>query len=314
MSETAVKDQDAIIQSAWEEQARWSETANSLKADLVKWQKLAAVAGILGAFLEILAASIANLGESWLWLRAPIALAGAAILAVVPYVVKTKTSRDQLSSWVRARSASEALKETIYRYLVRASVPELKSTPSDLIKSKRAISDKVSDLNVYAASIQPRKKARPLALRIDEYIDLRVNDQIDNFYRPKSRLNSLASRRFHNWVFWLSLLAVIMGALSGAEISASHPWLSALGPWVAVVTTASAAVTAHLAASRFDHQAMIYYSTADRLTNLRDEWLVMPDRLDPDIIGRFIDDCEHAISTENEAWLAKWSEDTLKGK
>lgn len=158
MSETAVKDQDAIIQSAWEEQARWSETANSLKADLVKWQKLAAVAGILGAFLEILAASIANLGESWLWLRAPIALAGAAILAVVPYVVKTKTSRDQLSSWVRARSASEALKETIYRYLVRASVPELKSTPSDLIKSKRAISDKVSDLNVYAASIQPRKR------------------------------------------------------------------------------------------------------------------------------------------------------------
>lgn len=104
------------------------------------------------------------------------------------------------------------------------------------------------------------------------------------------------------------------GCTIGSRDLSKSPMALCSWPWVAVVTTASAAVTAHLAASRFDHQAMIYYSTADRLTNLRDEWLVMPDRLDPDIIGRFIDDCEHAISTENEAWLAKWSEDTLKGK
>ncbi len=105
------------------------------------------------------------------------------------------------------------------------------------------------------------------------------------------------------------MLAVILGALSGAAIAAGLPKLFALGPWAAVVTTASAAVAAHLAASRFDYQTVLYFRTADRLKSLRDEWLATSNRLDPAIVARFVDDCEHAISAENEAWLAKWNAD-----
>ena len=83
--------------------------------------------------------------------------------------------------------------------------------------------------------------------------------------------------------------------------------LSVLDPWVTVVTTVSTAIMAHLTASRYDHQAMTFYGTADHIIGLRDEWLANSKRLDPACVAKFVDDCEHAISTEHEAWLADWT-------
>jgi len=41
-----------VIESAWRDQAIWSETANRFKRELGKWRNVAAVAGVLGAILE----------------------------------------------------------------------------------------------------------------------------------------------------------------------------------------------------------------------------------------------------------------------
>jgi hypothetical protein len=141
MSETTVLDPGSIIESAWTDQARWSKTADNLKAEIVRWRNLAALAGVLGAFLEVLAASLMDFGDSWFWPRALMALSGAVILSVVPFVVKTKTSNDQVRAWVRARTTSEALKEVIYRYLIRAAPFESYSTPLDLIKRCQALKE-----------------------------------------------------------------------------------------------------------------------------------------------------------------------------
>ena len=293
-----------VVESAWRDQAIWSETANRLKAELTTWRFRAAVAGVLGAFLETLAAALAG---RWWWLRALIALVGAVILAVVPYMLRTKASKDRVRDWVRARSVSEALKESIHRYLVGTPPFGSGSSPADLVKRCQALKDKVQDLSAHAASIDPPRKERPLTLTVDDYIEKRVNDQLKGYYRPKGRENALAAKRLHNLEFYLGLLAVVMGAIAGAAAAARLPELSALSPWVAVVTTAGAAVTAHLAASRYDHAAMTYFSTADRLIGIRDEWLSTPNRLESARVAKFVDDCEHAISTENEAWLAEWT-------
>jgi hypothetical protein len=303
----APPDAQQIVESAWRDQAIWSEVANRLKGELSRWRYRAAAAGVLGAFLETLAATLAASGESWRWLHALIALAGAVILAVVPYVLRTKASKDRVREWVRVRSASEALKEVIYRYLVGAPPFGSASSPADLIKRCQTVKEKVRDLNIYAASIEPPRKARPLALTADGYVESRVNDQVERFYRPKGREKALAAKRLHDLEFGLGLLAVVMGAMASAAAATGFTQLSALGPWVAVVTTAGAAVTAHLAASRYDHEAITYFGTADRLIGLRDEWRVTPNRLDSTCVARFVNDCEHAISTENEAWLAEWT-------
>lgn len=304
---TKILDERQIVESAWRDQAIWSETANRLKYDLTKWRNRAAFAGVLGAFFTTLAAALVELDDKWILLRASIALSGAVILSVVPYVARTKASKDRVREWVRARSASEALKETIYRYLIGASPFGADSSPADLIKHTLEIKEKVRDLNIHTTSIEPQLKARPLALTIDDYVERRVNDQIDRYYRPKGGENAHAAKRLHDLEFMLGMLAVVMGALASAAVAMRLPELSGLGPWVAVVTTATAAVTSHLAASRYDHQAMTYLGTADRLAGLRDEWLANPNRLDSAIVAQFVDNCEHAISTENEAWLAEWS-------
>ena len=296
-----------VVESAWRDQAIWSETANRLKAELAKWRKWAAVAGVLGAFLETLAGALTGLDKEGWWLRSLIALAGAIILAVVPYVLRAKASKERVREWVRARSVSEALKETIYRYLVGVPPFGSGSSPADLIQRGQAIKEKVRDLIALAASVEPPRKERPFALTVDEYVNTRVNDQIERYYRPKGRENAFAAKKLHNLEFFLGLLAVVMGALASAATATRLMELSLLGPWVAVVTTAGAAVTAHLAASRYDHQAITYFGTADRLIGLRGEWLASPNRLDPACVAKFVDECEHAISTENEAWLAEWS-------
>lgn len=216
-------------------------------------------------------------------------------------------SKDQLGKWVRARSASEALKKVIYRYIVGAPPFGAASSPADLIKQSQAVKEKVQDLYIYTASIEPPRKECPLMLTADGYVESRVNDQVERFYRPKGREKALAAKRLHDLEFGLGLLAVVLGAMASAAVATRLTQLSVLGPWVAVVTTASAAVTAHLAAVRYDHEAMTYFGTANRLIGLRDEWLVNPNRLDPTCVARFVDECEHAISTENEAWLAEWN-------
>jgi hypothetical protein len=306
MSE-ATLDSQQIVDSAWQDQAIWSETANRLKIQLTTWRKSAAIAGIIGAFLETLVASMTGLGLSWLWIRTILALLGAIILAAVPYILKTKVSNDQVIKWVRARSVSEGLKETIYRYLLRVPPFGPASTPADLIKDCQILKNNVEDLGEDAATVSPRRKERPLTLTIDEYIENRVNDQIEHYYRPKAQENALAAKKLHGLEFFLGLLAVILGAIAGAATATGLPELSTLSPWVAVVTTAGAAVTAHLAASRYDHQAMIYFSTANRIKGVRDAWLATSDRLESGRIAKFVDDIEHAISTENEAWLAGWT-------
>lgn len=310
MNETAAAlGERQIVESAWQDQAIWSETAGRLKAGLVKWRIRAAVAGVLGALLETLAGSLSGLDAHWAWVRAAIALAGAVVLAVVPYVVKTKTSKERIREWVRARSVSEALKETIYRYLVGAPPFGPGTSPAELVKRCQAVKEKARDLIAHAAAAAPVRKDRPLSLSIDAYVEKRVDDQIERYYRPKGRQNALAAKKLHNVEFWLGLLAVVMGAIAGAAAAAELSRLALIAPWVAVLTTVGAAVTAHLAASRYDHSAMTYYGTADRLTGLRNEWLANPSRLDPVCAAKFVDDCEHAISTENEAWLAEWTLD-----
>jgi hypothetical protein len=307
MSKTSTGPNDQpIVKSAWHDQALWSEVGNQLKSQLTKWRLRATVAGVLGATLETLAAFLPDMGPKLSWIPSVLALSGAAVLAVVPYVIKTKVSKERVNEWVRARSASEAIKETIFRYLVGVVPFSSDRSPKALLKSVQAIKDKVQDLALYAAISKPKLKERPLELDVYGYIEKRVDDQI-GYYKPNAKKNAEAADKLHNAEFWLGLAAVIMGACGSKAGDGSFSWLANLGPWVAVVTTASAALTAHIAASRFDHLAMTYFATAERLKGYRNEWYADENKLDPNRIAEFVDDCEHAISTENEAWLVGWT-------
>lgn len=295
-----------IVRSAWLDQARWSKTAEGLRRGLGRWRMIAAVGGVLGALLSTLAAALPN-ETRFEPVRAGLALAGAVLLGIVAVILRTQVSRERIQAWVRARSAAEALKEEIYRFLVGAT-PYGPDRSGQLFEQRRlAHKAKVSDLNLEAASVNPSQDTdRPIGiLTVEEYIHDRVNGQIDGYYAIKARENAKVAKRLRNLEFILLLVAAALGVLAAGTVGA--PGLSALGSWVAVLTTAGAAVTTFLAAGRYDLQAITYYGTADRLTAVRNAFLVDPNNRDQARLSKFVDDIENAISSENEAWLAGWS-------
>jgi len=299
----------SLAESAWHDQAVWSEAANQLGTDLSQWRFRAAVAGVVGAVCETLAGSLANVAAAPLWLGAGVALLGAVILALVPYIAKTRVSKDQARQWVRARAASEALKSEIYRFLVGAP-PYGENHDANQFNTKREeILKRVTDLNEKAAQVDPPHRDRPLSLTYDGYLKERLDGQIDGYYLPQGRANALKSRQIHQLEFGLGVLAVIMGALVSAGPAVGLPWLAGLGGWVAVVTTASAAVTAHLASARYDQNAITYFGTANQLRLRRDNWNADALRMQPDHFQKFADDVESIIAAQNTAWLLDWTKE-----
>jgi hypothetical protein len=312
MSASPANDASKVIESAWHDQAVWSAVAGAINDSIRRWRKTAAIGAVLGVLCTALAGSLANQA-----LRMPLTVLGVLLLAVVPYVQRIKVTPEQTRAWTRARNVSELLKEAIYRHLMGLTpvdpVPE-GATPLDprspvaLLRRCRNIRAEVGDLATLAAATQVAPRERPVALTLDGYIDARVNQQIEHYYYPRARENAQAAQMLRSAEFALGLLAVALGALSGSdELMKSLPALSSLAPWVGVVTTAGGAVTAHLAASRYDHSAATFFATGERLRGLRDEWLAAPAPDDATRVAQFVDDIERAISAENEAWVTDWN-------
>src|SRR4051794_21290074 len=99
----------ALVETA-DRQSLWSATAGSLKRRVESARGLTFAFSILGALLAALA------GQFHDPLRLYFATAGAGVLAVVSFVASRLLGGNQVTSWLRARTASEALKREAYRY------------------------------------------------------------------------------------------------------------------------------------------------------------------------------------------------------
>ena len=75
---------------------------------------------------------------------------------------------------------------------------------------------------------------------------------------------------------------------------------------MAVLTTVGAAITAHIAAARYEHLVISYLSTARQLRSLLRGWEGRSHKT-PEEAGRLVRECEDVISRENESWMAAWS-------
>jgi hypothetical protein len=296
----------AIVESAWQDQVRWSMTASRLKSRLGLARVLTSVGGVTGALLDTIAAAIgendpANIKS----LQAPLAIIGAVILAASAYVLRTQLSQDRVQAWIRARSVSEALKEETYRFLVGATPYAGGRDPKAFEENLEKLKSGAADFSREVAAIpEPAVKGRPVTpMTVADYIDDRVNGQMNRYYYPRAKWNSDRGNLFRNVEFVLGALAVVIGAVAASDFIR----IPILGSMVAVVTTATAAVTAFLVAGRYDYQAISYFGTAERLKALKNGFVGTART--PEATSAFVDKCEQAISSENEAWLASWSKD-----
>jgi Protein of unknown function (DUF4231) len=166
----------ALAETA-DRQSLWSSTAGVLKrrVEIARWVTFAC--SILGALLAAIASQLNDPPRMYF------AIAGAVLLAVVSFVTSRLLGGLQVTNWLRARTASEALKREAYKYAtsVRPYDDPLKRDSALNIERERIERD-VDDLLASAVSSAKADSAPRRKLSRDEYVAGRVREQIERYY------------------------------------------------------------------------------------------------------------------------------------
>jgi hypothetical protein len=282
----------SLLGEAWGLHRVWSQVAGRLKARIDRARDAGLVLGILGAVLGVVATQV---GTDVVGGRLLAVVAGVAV-GLVP-LVRRGASQVVVRTWTRARSVSEGLKSEVYAYLSGGSAYEGEARDRVLAARTRDIVASVGDVIGAAAGVSPDGRPLPAVDGIDSYVRVRVGGQIDGYYRPRAAAYARRLGWFRRVEATLGAAGVVVAVLVGTG------GVAAVGAWVAVVSTLAAAVAAHAGAARYDHQIVEFERTASRLAQLRACWQV--EGWSPSAL---IDACEEAISIENQAWMARWTD------
>lgn len=283
-----------LAEELWKQQSLWSQTANRMKTSIGR-ARSAALALTVGS--AVLATLAARLPTTQATASAVLAIAAAVGVGLVP-VLRPRYSGRVLRDWTRARSVSEALKSEIYLYLARAGSYQSEDRDRQLKACTDRARQHAADLLQHSVDIQPVRRPLPDVCDFGSYLRIRVDGQIDGYYRPRAQQLRARLRQFRRVEFVLAAAGVVLGALA-----ASLPqW--GLGAWIAVVTTISAAVAAHVGASRYEYQLIEYLRTAEELSQLRHDATTTTS---PAELDQLVTRCERIISIQNEGWMAKLS-------
>lgn len=224
-----------------------------------------------------------------------LAVTAAVAVGLVP-VLRPWFTGTVLRDWTRTRSVSEALKSEIYLYLARAGDYRSEDRRHRLRDNADLAQHQACDLLRHSMDIQPVQRALPEVHDYVSYLRVRVDGQINGYYHPRARQLQKRLSQFR----WVELALAVTGVMLGALAASFTEW--GLSGWIAVVTTISAAVAAHVGATRYEYQLIEYLRTADELSRLRREaaTTTSPAELDQHVVR-----CERIISIQNEGWMAK---------
>ena len=200
------------LRAVAERQSLWSAAAGKLKARVDRARVTVLGLGVAGAVLETAAGTL--LTET---AKSSAAWAGAACLALIPVLSARALGRDRVDAWARARSASEPFKAEAFQFRAQAEPYDNPETADAALHAEMVrIDDAVDDIRAHTANVQHTAKAWSARLTPAEFIDQRVLQQANTFYRPKADDCKVLSDRFRVVEFALALVAAALGAAAGA--------------------------------------------------------------------------------------------------
>jgi hypothetical protein len=287
-----VTEHSDAVRRVWADQRRWSTVANRLKSRIDRARRVGLWLGILAAASAVAAVQV---DDDVSWLGRALSAIAAISAGISAGLIRSRTSTAAIRDWTRARSASEGLKSEVYQRLAGSSEYTGTEPDQQLADTARQILDDVSDLAPQLLTVTADDRPPPAVSDLGSYIALRVDDQIDGYYRPRAVTYQRRVNRLRLLGDGLGVVAVVFAGVAAAFD------VSGLAAWVPVITTITAAVVAHVAASRYDHQIIEFVRTADRLQDLRDN------RRGRLTVHAFVDACEDVISVENQGWMARWN-------
>lgn len=283
-----------LVDSVWQHQSVWSSTADALKARIDRLRLVMLGLGIASAALTTLAAEVSSLNE----VSGKVLLLTAGIAVGLVPVVRARLGADAVSRWTRARAVAEELKSQVYRFL--AGVEPFRGPDPEAVLATRShgVQDTAADLLVDTAGVSPATREVPAVDDVASYVRLRLLPQVRWYENRSGQLAGwLARARRAELV--LSVVGVVLAATAAT-------FRLDVAAWVAVVTTMTAALSSHVAASRWEYQLVEYLRTAGELSRLHEQW-AGSDTSDDASADQLVDRCEQVISVQNKGWMARWS-------
>jgi hypothetical protein len=269
------------------------------RVEVARWLTFAF--SILGALLAAIASQLNDPPRLYF------AIAGAVVLAVVSFVTSRLLGSAQITDWLRARTASEALKREAYRYAASAKpYDDPLKRDAALDEERERIERDVDDLLASAVGKAVAGSSPRSSLSRYEYVAGRVRNQMNDFYLRRANENTRIATRLRRAEFSLALAATVITAVVGVAGKNLFGITFDFVALTAVLTTVAGAVLAHIEALRFDFLVVIYRATARRLSAelsktgdlnafSQDDW------------SDFVNRCEAIIAEENTSWAAKWT-------
>ena len=295
----------ATVKEVWREVEAWGFTARTGKNRSRRARLWAIWLAVLGAFLATMGRFIDPLGESEQAVFLAVSAAGA--LAVAGFLGRELLSPEKELSWVQARMLAEQLKREIWRCL--AGVPPYGGQAAGSAL-RRAVDRIVEQQDI--ERLEPPEDGRdepPTLGSIDDYVKHRVDDQVA-YYRRKAASLQGDLRLLRRMAFFFGLMAVLAGVLGAVP-----EWRTS--GFLPLLTTAAAAVAAHMQSTRYGDLIPVYQKTATRLALLGSEW-AEGWRLRCEGVGlsdfarkrlseiEFVEACEAVMSQENDTWQDEW--------
>jgi len=305
MSTTILADKtswESVLKNTWAQYRTWAITSRAYQNDVTRWRNVVLILSIAGAILGTLSQQT----TLWSVLKAPpliattFGLISGFALGLAAYFSQQALSPDPEAKAVRARSAAEAFKSEAYLLAANAPPYDTATTVAELTARTDRVREAVANLARKTITTAQETAGMPTdRLSVDDYIKLRIDEQIDTYYIPRARENAqkLALGKYLSLA--LGALAVVFGLLSSKYAS--------IAGWLAVIGTITAAIAARQYSGRYQFLVISYQATIERLKWLKTEW-ALASKADPTAAGKaLIVAVEETISTENSGWMAEFT-------
>lgn len=311
MSEEQAENKPILVQ-AWQKFADYDDIAKKLKDSFNKFQKCILWLGGVATLLVLLQTQFFK--DSVTGIPSPLGKWLQFIIILVPITITVLAAVSNRfkpgNKWIHLRVAAEKIKSEIYRFRLLASlniVPEDPAISADnnlwqkLVDiNNRLMQSEVCQtaINKYKGTIPPDMGGDPpykddgfSVLSTDQYIELRIDDQLNYYKRTTVKME-----RKLKWCLWL---IYILGGIG--------TFLAAIGLelWVALTTSIVGIFTTYLEYLQVENTLMIYNQAISSLTDIKTWWSILPQeqKVIKENIQKLLDSAENIFQAEQNRWM-----------
>jgi len=299
---------EPTLKRAWLTFAGYDALANSARKTFTRFQTAILVLGIGGTFLALLD----NAEDFGSWRGEIVHWVIVAVPILLSLLIALALRLGFGKRWVLLRGAAESVKSEIYRYRSRtgifgdAAFEKTGLTRNEMLATRlNAVDDRLMQteassgpLTPYEGPLPPKMYGASAAddglapLDPDEYLELRVGDQL-SYYHPKVK-------RLARELRVLQVVALAAGAAGGLLAAAEFE------VWIGLTTAIAANVVAYLGYLQVEPTLVAYNQAAARLEGVRRAWEAQPaPKRD---FGRLVADSEGVLATELSGWVQQMNQ------